>query len=200
MAHRHSRIRSRAIPRGAGSKVNYQQYPGRGGYPAQYPGYPPPQPPRPSGATAIIAGVLAVLGGLWHLLGVVGQVLNMFNRHYALGTSIIAFVIHAVLAGLLLTGGILLFARKPAGRMLTLIGAALAVVSYTAEVVLASFGLRFLSAVFIYIGPRFFALLLMAIPAAATIVLVSVPPTTRWLSQGRPTMMIPPAGPYRGWS
>jgi hypothetical protein len=165
--------------------MSYQQYPGAGGYPAQYPG----AQPQPSGGTAITAGVLAVLGGLWHLVSLVGSIVIMTGAG-AVPFVIISAVLSAAISGCLITGGILLFLKKPAGRLSTIIGSGLAILMYVA------------SAVFVLAAPRSagvavgggVAVLVFSAPAIATLVLAIVKPTARWVGKVEPVAPLTPPG------
>ncbi|WIV55836.1 hypothetical protein [Amycolatopsis nalaikhensis] len=180
-------------------------YPAPGGFPAQagQPGYPPPpggfpgqpyapapypapgygmQPPKPSGVTAIIAGVLAVLGGLLYLVGLVGSVITLADFGFVDWIFVVPLVKNLLLAALLLPGGILLFLRKPAGRMLTIVGCALAIVLTIASVVLNAVGVWYFAAGIggIHLGGAFVGLVMVLVPAGAALVLALVKPTARW--------------------
>jgi hypothetical protein len=179
-----------------------QQYPGQppypppsGGFPQQYPQapYPAPgygmQPPKPSGATAIIAGVLAVLGGLLYLVGLVGSVVALATSGSVYWQYFLYLVQDLLLAGTLLPGGILLFLRKPIGRLLTIIGSGLAILVTLVSVVLGAIGLRYLSGGGVggvYLGGALFGLLLVLIPAGATLTLAIVKPTALWCGRAAP--------------
>jgi hypothetical protein len=163
--------------------MSYQQYPGTGGYPAQYPG----AQPRPSGGTAITAGVLAVLGGLWHLLGLVRSVAYITGARAVPFDGIISAVLSAAVSGCLITGGILLFLKKPAGRLSTIIGSGLAILLYVASVVLP---IASWSAASLFGVPA----LLFGGPAIATLVLAIVKPTARWVGQAEPVAPLTPPG------
>ncbi|SDX78151.1 hypothetical protein SAMN05421504_103825 [Amycolatopsis xylanica] len=176
--------------------MTYQQYPGQP-YPGpqypgqQYPGqqYPGQQPPpsAPSGGTAITAAVLAILGGLVHLVGAIAGAVNL-GAFANVMSIIISVGVNPILAGLLIGGGIMIFLRKPAGRINVIIGAALAIVVYATAI---GFG-----AVGVYahgIMPAAFVMLLAALPAVATVVLASLNATARWLAP-RPVGPPPPYG------
>jgi hypothetical protein len=168
--------------------MNYQQYPGTGGYPAQNPGYPGGRS-APSGGTAITAGVLAVLGGLWHLVGVIGGVITLSRGYVSVVSMIVGLGMNVVLVGLLLSGGILLFVKKPAGRLLTIVGSAMAILLYVVSLVLAGAGLGGAGAVAAGGG---IVVLLFCLPAIATLVLAIVQPTARWVA--KPVSVTPPPG------
>jgi hypothetical protein len=177
-----------------------QPYPGQqpypapsGGFPAQpYPGQPYPpapypapgygmQPPKPSGATAIIAGVLAVLGGLLYLVSLIGGIVTLASPGFPLWIALLLLVQNLLLAGTLLPGGILLFLRKPVGRVLTIIGSGLAILLSAVSVAMSAAGVWYYGGVGgMFAGAAFVGLLIVLIPAGATLVLAIVKPTGRW--------------------
>src|SRR5437588_287639 len=57
------------------------------------------------GGTGIPAAVLALLGGLYHLVGVAGGAV-MLAGDGALGRALLTFLVHLIVAALLLTGGV----------------------------------------------------------------------------------------------
>jgi hypothetical protein len=142
---------------------------------------PPPEPPErePGAGTAIATGVLAVLGGLWHSLGVAGNALTLFSSSIALGGALLSLVVNAVLAVVLLFGGVRLLMRRYNGRLLVVTGSALAIVAYLADLVFSAFGLHVLSQV--AVGNRALAVLVLGVPAVTTLVLALLPATGRWL-------------------
>jgi hypothetical protein len=170
--------------------MSYRQYPGTGGYPAQDPGYPGGRS-APSGGTAITAGVLAVLGGLWHLAGLIGGVISLGRGHVSAVSVIVGLGVNVVLAGLLLPGGILLFVKKPAGRSLTIVGSAMAILLYVVNLALAGAGLGGAGAGAVAVGGGI-VVVLFCLPAIATLVLAIVKPTARWA--GKPGPATSPAG------
>jgi hypothetical protein len=143
---------------------------------------------RPSGVTAIFAGVLALLGGVWQLFGVfwfgwfptVGNYLSK-----ALGLA----------AGLsLVLGGVLLLTRKPAGRLLCVLGAGLVILVKLVIIVLDvvppnGFYLRIGGPQLI--PSEFWRIeqILLFVPPIVTIVLALLPATARWI---RPPAPLPP--------
>jgi hypothetical protein len=169
-------------------EMSYRQYPGMGGYPAQNPGYPGGRS-APSGGTAITAGVLAVLGGLWHLAGLIGGVISLSGGHVSAVSVIVGLGVNVVLVGLLLPGGVLLFVKKPAGRWLTIVGSAMAILLYVVSLALAAAGLGGAGAVAVGGG---IVVLLFCLPAIATLVLAIVKPTAHWA--GKPGPVAPPTG------
>jgi hypothetical protein len=195
------------------------QYPGQPHYPGQqpYPGQPPqvpsgqfpaqpypqapypsgPLPPqKPSGGTAITAGVLAVLGGLLFLLFTVATIIGLANLRSVLPIQVIGLVEYAVVAGTLLPGGILLFLKKPAGRMLTIIGCGISIVGIAVNLVLVFTGVGEIGTGFgrgVVLGA-----LLVIVPAVATLVLAIVKPTARWCGVGEPQVIHSGISPYPG--
>ncbi|MEC3979843.1 hypothetical protein [Amycolatopsis sp. H20-H5] len=135
--------------------------------------------PEPSGATANCAGVLALLGGIWNLLGFAVQLFAMVFGHWTFG-QLISVVINLVVTGLLLSGGIQLFRRKPNGRSQTILGCALVILDAVAGVVLLSVGVSWPGGYAASVLGSTFALLFTA-PAIATLVLAAVPSTARWV-------------------
>ncbi|MFD8500507.1 hypothetical protein [Amycolatopsis sp. NPDC059657] len=166
--------------------MTYQQYPGQ-----QYPGpqYPHQQPPAPSpgGGTAITAAVLAILGGLVHLVGAVAGAVNL-GSFVSVMSIVISVGVNPILAGLLIGGGIMIFLRKPAGRLNVIIGASLAIAVYATAIVFGAVGVYAHG-----IMPAAFVMLIAALPAVATVVLASLSSTARWLAP-RPVFPPPPYG------
>ncbi|RSM49046.1 hypothetical protein DMA12_04840 [Amycolatopsis balhimycina DSM 5908] len=145
------------------------------------------QPPQPNGATAIIAGVLAVLGGLLYLVGLIGGIATLAGLG-PLWMGILLLVQNIVLAGTLLPGGILLFLRKPMGRVLTIVGSGLAILLSVVSVALSAAGVWYYSGGFggMYAGAAYVGLLMVLVPAGATLVLAIVKPTARWCGRPEP--------------
>ncbi|MEU5260277.1 hypothetical protein [Amycolatopsis sp. NPDC021455] len=181
-------------PYPASSGFPAQPYPGQPSYPGTaYPPAPYPamgygmQPPKPNGATAIIAGILAVLGGLLYLVGLIGGIVTLASLG-PLWMGLLVLVQNIVLAGTLLPGGILLFLRKPVGRVLTIIGSGLAILLSLVSVVMSAAGVWYYSGGLggMYAGAAFVGLLMVLIPAGATLVLAIVKPTARWCGRAEP--------------
>jgi hypothetical protein len=133
------------------------------------------------GGTGIPAAVLALLGGLFHLIGVAGGAV-MLAGEGDLGRALLTFLLHVIVAGVLIVGGVGLILAKPFGRTFTITGAILALLLYLAVLVLSSFGVYFLGLTDAMMPVRYTALL--CAPAVATLVLASVPPTARWVTSG----------------
>lgn len=171
--------------------------------PHEHPPGPPPRPgfapyrfPQPapraprSGVTAIIAAVLAgvgavaCLGGsLFGVLGLLGiSALDLDSRvHTAVGISgavlpvLILGIVLNIVAGLLLAAGSArLLQRKVTGRRLVVVGCAI-----TIGVNLLSLG--YVAAATPYLSGPTLALMGLLFPIA-TLVLVTLPPTTAWLN------------------
>jgi hypothetical protein len=133
------------------------------------------------GGTGIPAAVLALLGGLFHLIGVAGGAV-MLAGDGDLGRALLTFLLHLVVAGVLIVGGVGLILAKPFGRMFTITGALVALVLYVAALVLSSFGIYFLGLTDDAMPVTYIALL--SAPAVATLVLAILPPTARWVTSG----------------
>lgn len=187
-------------PPGPGQQPPYPApsggFPGQPSYPGGYPQapYPAPgygmRPAKPSGVTAIIAGVLAVLGGLLYLVGLIGSVVTLASIGLFHWLFLLAMARDVLIAGTLLPGGILLFLRKPTGRVLTIIGSGLAILLAFVSVVLDALGVwRFAAGIGEwYLGGPIVALLMVLIPAGATLVLAIVKPTARWCERAAPAV------------
>ncbi|KAA9162289.1 hypothetical protein FPZ12_011635 [Amycolatopsis acidicola] len=133
------------------------------------------------GGTGIPAAVLALLGGIFHLIGVAGGAV-MLAGDDDLGRALLTFLLHVLVAGVLITGGVGLILAKPFGRTWTIGGAVLALLLYVSVLVLGSFGVFFLGLADKTIPVGYTALL--CLPAVATLVLASVRPTARWVTSG----------------
>jgi hypothetical protein len=133
------------------------------------------------GGTGIPAAVLALLGGIFHLIGVAGGAV-MLAGDADLGRGLLTFLLHLIVAGMLITGGVGLVLAKPFGRTITIAGSAAALVLYLAVLLLSSFGMYFLGLGDGSIPVGYAAIL--CVPAVTTLVLASVPPTARWVTSG----------------
>ena len=170
-----------------GGPAYQQPYPQQQQYPYPQAPYPAPgygmQPKPPNGATAIIAGILAVIGGVLNLGSLVLNVIGLAVDGY-FGVWQIIFMVQALLlAGTLLPGGILLFVRKPAGRMLTMVGSGLAIL-----LAVAGFALSFAHFGQVptgMLGGQAIGIVLVVLPAAATLTLALVKPTAEWCATAR---------------
>ncbi|WP_370944591.1 hypothetical protein AB5J62_36525 [Amycolatopsis sp. cg5] len=163
-----------------------QQYPGPQHPGQQYPAQQPPAP-APSGGTAITAAVLAILGGVVHLVGAIAGALNL-GSFVSVMSIVISVGVNPLLAGLLIGGGIMIFLRKPAGRLNVIIGAGLAIAVYATAIVFGAVGVYAHG-----IMPAAFVMILAALPAVATVVLASLNSTARWLAP-LPVFPAPPFG------
>ncbi|WP_153033346.1 hypothetical protein [Amycolatopsis sp. YIM 10] len=168
----------------------YPQHPPGGGYPPQpYPAGPPGygMPPKPpSGGTAIAAGVLAVLGGLWSLYLLIDTIVLLARGEAPLPVwNYSMVVVLAAEVGLLLGGGIMLFVKKSAGRIMVAIGSGLVLLSYVAGIVVGALGVADAGGTItgVQFGGAIAGLLILGAPPIATLVLALVPPTKRYLNQ-----------------
>jgi len=118
-------------------------------------------------------------------------------QHRFTAVSILPLVLNLALAGLLLPGGILLFMRKPAGRMMTIIGSGVALAFFLLSFTLGAIGVGALS-LGVGVAGRSVTLILAFAPAIATLVLAIVKPTAVWVGAAapQPPMMMPGAGQY----
>lgn len=198
------------------------QPPGAGSSPQQPPGgfmpMPPPAYPsspggvepaaKPSGGTAIAAGVLASLGGVWAIIFSIVDLRDASEfatsgvpHVWALWLQPIAYIVEVVT---LLPGAILLLVRKPVGRWLVVAGSLVHIVQV---IVVVS---AMLSTVTdqakvpgqLVVSGGIIAVVVMLLPAIATLVLALVPLTGRWVNWGRrpsdPVAQYPPSQPPGG--
>lgn len=179
-------------PHGQGSGGQQPSYPP--GF-APYPFRQPVPRPAPSAVTAIIAALLAGLaalaclsGGLLGILGLAGfGVLEADSRvrtSVGIAGSLLPVLILGILlnvvAGILLAAGTVKLARrKISGRRLVVGGSAL-----TLGGTLLSLGYVTVATPYSSLGGSGFALLGLVVPIA-TLVMVSLPPTTAWLRARR---------------
>lgn len=133
------------------------------------------------GGTGIPAAVLAMLGGIFHLVGVAGGAV-LLAGNTDLGRALLTFLLHLIVAGTLITGGVGLILAKPFGRSFTIAGAVLALLLYGSVLVLGSFNVYFLGLADDTLPIGYIALL--CVPAIATVVLASLRPTARWVTSG----------------
>ncbi|MCF6425532.1 MULTISPECIES: hypothetical protein [Amycolatopsis] len=160
--------------------------------------FPPPPPsgpfqrPRqPRGGTAITAGVLGCLGALWAIAAAVTNLAAIDETatgvQWVLGMRGMGYLVEFVL---LLTGAVLLFSRKAAGRWLLVGGSALHVV----QTLVAGVGYELADLVYVdkagpsYVHGDFAIVFLQILPAVVTLVMALVPATARWCA--------PRPGPY----
>ncbi|KZB85897.1 hypothetical protein [Amycolatopsis regifaucium] len=166
---------------------------------------------QPKGATGIAAGVLAVLGGLGFLAAAALHIIELVLSLYVLAVGAIApraitprtdlsgaapvfltiaAVTDLVAMALLSSGGILLLQRKGPGRVLTAIGAGIAL-GFSGLALLvpwissrSAVSYSGLTPITDNVWP--FAVVLVA--AAATLLLALMPPTMRWVAAGTPRL------------
>ncbi|MEV4124927.1 hypothetical protein [Nocardia sp. NPDC049707] len=155
--------------------------PGQPGY-GQQPsfGYPPQQPAR--GGTGITAGVLALVAGGLNAVGAT-VVVAIDSKVHGSGKVPFAAIEAGFIALVLIVGGILLLCRLTIGRVMVLLGCALALVDMSIGVVMsATLGVLSPTSV---LG---FALIL------PTTVLAAVGSTGRWIAERRRPQVPPPYG------
>lgn len=196
--------------------MTFQEQPG--GYPQsqppQYPSYPGNYPgggidqstKPPSGGTAITAGVLAALGAVW---GAYAGISNLAATSDAADETAwivwmqgIVFLVELVTLG---PGAILMFLRKPVGRWLTAGGSALHIIQGVVALIgITSLVSDHISNSAAFLGAGAVGLVIVLLPAIATLVLALVPLTGRWLAWGSarspqqpPQMQQPPYPPYQ---
>lgn len=203
--------------------MNYPQYP-QGGMPAPAGGY---QQQATSGTT-IAAGVMSVLGGIAYLimalLGVLSAVtLSNVSSSYG-GLSFpgwytaynwVAVVVYLVIAGLLITGAIMLFTKKQTGISITSAGCILVLVMLVVAVIVSSalsssLTSRLGGGASYAVAGGFVGFLIFGLPAIITLVLTLLPSTKNYLreqaalkSGGAPALGgapggFPPPGPGYG--
>ncbi|WP_157120859.1 hypothetical protein [Nocardia miyunensis] len=164
--------------------MSYPQYPGG------YQPYPQGQGMEPSSGTAMAAGVLASLGAAGQILGgaldiVVGSALPDFDDEvlrnswfsgYLIGIGVIGLIT----AGLLGTGAVLMFRRKPLGRILITAGCVVTIVVGVASyVVLYAGGVGAPAGSFLMGG---LGGLVGQVFPVITAILTLLPATGRWLA------------------
>lgn len=157
---------------------------------AGHPGYPggvDPAAAAPGGGTTTTAAILAVVGGVAQLAYGLGTILRIPMLDYERGTILIPFV--RLLAGglmfvggvVLVVGAIMLFTRKPVGRLLVMIGCGVIILVLLLDLVFEL--VRFLGELSITNIPGMLGV--FAFPAA-TLVLVMLGATKRHLAIPRP--------------
>lgn len=139
------------------------------------------QEPSRGGGTGIPAAILGLLGGLFHLIGVAGGAVLVAGDG-DLGRALLTFLLHLVVATLLIIGGVGLVLAKPFGRVVTIVGCVAATLLYLAVVVLGAFGIYFLGLTDRTLPTGYVAIL--CVPAIVTLALASAPPTGRWVTSG----------------
>ena len=176
-----------------------QQPPGSPQQPSYLGGNQPTPPRGPSGATAIIAGILALLGGLFGILFGALSVAVMVGDHKfdAMG---VVFSLFGIAFGLVLfSGAILLWRRKMTGRWFIVGGCAVAIL----------LGLLAFAELFIGISGaptrEAGAYVMLAVVGfvfpIATLVLVLLQSTTKWISATQSPQNPAPQGysPFQGF-
>jgi hypothetical protein len=181
-------------------------------YPQQpYPQQPQPQwgppgpgfgPKQPSGGTTIIAAILALLSGLisgFFLVTSLIAILDFLDNAFGEPTFLISFGGQAISFLLLVIGGIMLFARAGAGRIMIIIGTVVKIGLVVWSFVAFPGFLRFTATGINIVG---MAVLLMALIAS---VLAILPPTAAYIAakkkggpQGHPPQGPPPGYPPQG--
>lgn len=153
-----------------------------------YPGYERP-PESPSGTPAIIAGILALLGGVAH-----GFLAFKTNGGSASVMAAGVLLLNAVLAMLLLPGGVLLLMRRKLGRWLVACGSVIAALYFVAVgvylAVLADAltdGRAGGTSIGAALSVDVVTVFVMCLPALATFVLTVLPLTGRWIRDVRPS-------------
>lgn len=179
-------------------------YPQAPGYPPGYPqgsGFPPPR--QASSATAVLSAATAIAGaGLLIYLGVDAFVLAQDWGLDQLPNELLLILgWQFVSAVVLILGGVLIFARKGSGPVLTIIGAVGALSSVVAEpLILHVDPDLYFAAMFDFDRPR---QVLVAVALLATVIalLFSIMPSTfRWTRGAQPAPAgYPPAGQQQGW-
>ncbi len=157
------------------------------GIPGAYPGGFPPAPQAPAstgGVGGVIAGVLAIMGGLLHgCLGAMALVESLTKEPDSFTTRSSShigdvFLSMSVIGGLLiLAGGFMLLARKPASRWLIGVGC----------VPIFAFGLGAFLGANADGDSTIGAVITLPIVifSVATVVLIFLPSTTRWIRAQR---------------
>ena len=149
-------------------------------------------PPKPGAGTAVVAAVLALITGLWFFAGI------PWIGFYPIPEVIAGQFADALLGLLLVLGGVLLLARKGAGRVLSIVGAALALLGLVASTVLAELHFYFYAG-----GPAPFDVgsvllrrALLMLPFVLLLVFAALPATGRWTRRQRPPMITYGHQPY----
>lgn len=171
------------------SAVNYQPMP------YQTTGIGPAGKPNP--ATAIIAGILAVLGAVMATVSAIGDLVVL--QRFSAGLLYVELVLNVLMVCALASGALLVFLRKPLGQWVVAAGCVLGL----ARSVLTPF-----SAEVLHMSARSATTgaILGALPPIATLLLVLLPLTSRYLGwtpgfvapQQFPPQGAPPRQAY-GW-
>lgn len=149
----------------------------------------------PSGGTAITAGVLGILGAVWAIIATIVNLSALSQVGSQIGGSPLGWVLDmqtAVFIIELLTlgpGSIMLLVRQAAGRGLVAFGAAIHILQ---GIVVFAVLLTYSSGNSIgvtngaFVGGGVIGLLIVLIPAIATLTLALVPLTGRWCAWRTP--------------
>jgi len=135
------------------------------------------------GRTALAAAALALLGGLLYAAGFVLDVVTLVRFPADAARAGLHAAVDAVLASVLLSGGVLLPRQHPAGRLGCVAGSSAALLATLTSLVLAATGL----AVVDLGGPGDLAaggvaaLALVLPPSVATLALAASRPAARWV-------------------
>ncbi len=135
------------------------------------------------GRTALAAAALALLGGLVYAAGLVLDVVTLARFPADAGRLGVHAAVDGVLASVLLSGGVLLLRRHPAGRIACVAGSSAALLATLTSLVLAATGL----AVVDLGGPGdlaaggLAALALVLPPSAVALALAASRPAGRWV-------------------
>jgi hypothetical protein len=152
-------------------------------------------PPEERSVTAFLAAALAVVGGLWHLGGVVGNAMNLAEGRVTVLNLLIGLTLNLVLAAMLIGGAVLLLRRRSTGRTLVLVGTSAVLLSYALTATLSILDLAYVGFVGVGLVGGVLALLIVGVPAAATLVLAIAPSTAHWVEEPESA----PRYPTHGW-
>ncbi|GAB2650725.1 hypothetical protein [Nocardia goodfellowii] len=176
--------------------MGYPQY--DGGYQPYATG--PGWEPAPGGGTAITAGVLAALGAVAQLIsgaGVLGLGLvtsDVFDEEDGLYAFVLVSAGFSLLTGVLLgIGAVTLFLRKKIGRVLVAVACAIHILAQIVSFVVATTAVGEYSGGADLLGAGVGGLIAIVFPIA-TLILVLLPSTARWLAYQPAAAGYPP--PY----
>lgn len=151
-------------------------------------------PPEERSVTAFLAAALAAVGGVWHLGGVAGNVVNLADGRVTVLGLLIGLVLNLALAVMLVGGAVLLLRRRSTGRTLVLVGTSAALLSYALTAILSILDLAFVGFIGVGLVGGFLALLIVGVPAVATLALTLAPSTARWIEEPWPDAGYPTYG------
>ncbi|MBB5913663.1 putative integral membrane protein [Nocardia transvalensis] len=167
-------------------------------YPYGQPAYGYAPVRKPGAGTAITAGILALLQGLVFALAETGAITSTRharNEGYsdALPLQILALVMIGCVAGFFLTGAILLFCRRAAGRFLviTAAGTILVVGSIAGAVAMIRDGVDEPD-----VQPVSIFVIVVFVIELLTLGLAAAGPTARWIAARGATAYPPPYYPH----